>query len=361
MRFDVLFRTDASSDIGTGHVMRCLSLADAMRAHGMTVGFISRRQPGNINAQILCRGFDVLELPEMQAGATCGHGARWLEDAQHSARLVQAKPDWLISDHYGIDYRWHRYMRPFVRRILAITDFAQRRHDCDILLDQNLSDEGGTRYHALTPAACRRLLGPRYALLQPEYAQLHKQSAPRAGPVRRIMVFFGGADRERLCLRSLQAIVNLERPDIAVDIVAGIAGADFKEISELAVRQPQVRVHRGLPSLAGLMMQADLALGAGGATSWERLCLGLPCLVVTVADNQLAVTRLLAERGLVQMLGHARDVDAAVLTAALREWCTRGIAAGWFPDHRQLVDGRGVMRVCAAMMNKEPDPDDSER
>ena len=346
----VVFRTDASREIGSGHVMRCLNLAHGLRLRGATVSFIMRAHEGNLATEIMRSGFELTTLPIAKTGTQGSLGASWVEDAKQTSQLLEVVPDWLITDHYGIDDRWHRAIRPFTTRIMAIDDLANRLHDCDLLLDQNLSEQGDGKYTQLTPSHCVCLLGPRYALLGSEYSQLHDRCVPRVGAVRRLLVFFGGADRDGLCLRSLAALIHLKRSDLSVDMVAGSASVDFETLRMRALAHPNVRIHRALPSLAPLMVTADLFIGAGGSTSWQRLCLGLPSIVVTVADNQYPVTKLLAQRRLTQWLGDAEKTNAPAITAALSQWCNTGIPVSWFPDFGTLVDGRGVNRVCAALI-----------
>ncbi len=351
----VAIRTDASLAIGTGHVMRCLTLATQLREQGAEVRFVCRAHEGNLNPLIAARGFAVAVLPAPQAAAQPGH-AGWLgvpvaTDAAQTGSALGDATDWLVTDHYAIDREWHSALRSSVTRIFAIDDLADRRHDCDMLLDQNLSDQGAARYDGLVPRACTVLASPHYALLQPDYAPLHATSSPREGAVKRILVFFGGVDRDSLTLRTLQALLALPGEALQIDVVPGGSNPDRARIEALAAGMERVTVHGQLPSLAPLMMQADLAIGAGGAVSWERLCLGLPSIVVTVAENQRTVAGLLSQRGLIDWLGDAAELSDQQLAAALAHWRKDGIPAGWFPDHAGLVDGAGAARVASAMMN----------
>ncbi|MBA5686096.1 UDP-2,4-diacetamido-2,4,6-trideoxy-beta-L-altropyranose hydrolase [Rugamonas apoptosis] len=354
----IVFRTDAAWQIGSGHVMRCLTLAESLRAGGAEVAFVCRAHPGHLGPQLEALGFPV-RLLALDGGASAdadaqpAHaawvGARWETDAAETAAALPWRPDWLIVDHYGLDWRWQLAMRASVGRILVIDDLADRRHACDLLLDQNLTAQGAARYDGLVPAGCQVLAGPRYALLQPLYARLHQEARPRQGAVRRLLVFFGGVDRDGLTERAMRAIISLSLPGVTADVVVGANNPAWPDLQALAAPHAMLRLHRALPSLAPLMMQADLALGAGGATCWERLCLGLPCVVVTVADNQRAVTGLLAERGLVDWLGDAADADEPALAGALERWCADGIPAHWFPDFG-MIDGQGCGRLCAAIL-----------
>ncbi len=352
----IVFRTDAALQIGSGHVMRCLTLAHALRAAGAEVAFVCRAHPGHLCQQLAAQGFAVHQLPLHPGAAVAGPpthaawvGARWEIDAAETAAALPWRPDWLIVDHYGLDWRWQHALRASVGRIMVIDDLADRRHGCDLLLDQNWTEQGAARYAALVPAHCQVLAGPTYALLQPQYAALHRQARPRHGAVRRLLVFFGGVDGDGLTERAMRAIISLNQPGLTADVVVGANNPAWPALQALAAPHALLRLHRALPSLAPLMMEADLALGAGGATCWERLCLGLPCIVVTVADNQRPVTGLLAGRGLVDWLGDAGAVDEAVLAGALARWCAAGIADHWCPDFG-MIDGQGCGRLCAAIL-----------
>jgi len=360
MVLQIVFRTDASLTIGTGHVMRCLTLAGALAKKGADVSFICREHEGHLCDLIVERGFAVHRLPAPADGfgaeATPFHavwlGASWQEDAEQTIAAIRAlsvKPDWLVIDHYALDHRWESALRPQIGHILVIDDIADRIHDCDLLLDQNLVADMHTRYTGRVPEDCRLLLGPEYALLQPVYAELHDRIPPREGPVHRILISFGGADSENLTGRVLAAILSLSRPDISVDVVIPGSSPYASEIQDQAAGHANIHLHSNLPSLAPLMAKADLAVGAAGTTSWERLCLGLPALVVTLAENQRPIADGLHRQGLVRWLGHKDEVTEQSIRQALTELIEAGIDEEWSLRCRSAVDGRGVDRTGAVL------------
>jgi UDP-2,4-diacetamido-2,4,6-trideoxy-beta-L-altropyranose hydrolase len=355
----IAFRTDASTTIGHGHVRRCLTLAAALREHGHAVRFICREHDGNLCDVVSRQGFPVDRLPVRStatAGSADGYaswlGARWLDDAHETLDAVGAggrRPDWLVVDHYGIDARWERAVRSDVKRVMAIDDLANREHECELLLDQNLVAGLERRYQGRVPARCVQLLGPQYCLLEATYGSLHKRIAPRTGPIRRILVSYGGADTRELTALTLAAIVRLGSRAIAVDaVVSGPAGRAAR-VREQFAAYGNIRVHDAGDSLAPLMAQADLGIGASGTTTWERLCLGLPAIVVTVADNQRPIAEELARLGLIHWLGHYSEVDEQEMFDLL----SRLVAAGADEDASRralaLVDGCGAERVRAAL------------
>ncbi len=361
-----VFRVDASLQIGSGHVMRCLTLAEALRAHGAQCHFISREHPGHLLELIRKRGFAVnalpakLSPPPTNTQVISEHpkepvhapwlGCDWQTDAEETRAMVETlHPDWLMVDHYALDQRWETALRTSVERIMVIDDLADRVHDCDLLLDQNLVAQMSTRYADKVPAACGLLLGPQYALLQPIYAGLHNRIPPREGQIQRIFIFFGGADSDNLTGRSLAAFLSLNRPDIEVDVVIADNCPHAEAISQQVAGHCNIHLYSGLPTLAPLMVNADLAIGAGGATSWERLCLGLPTLVVTLAENQRPIADGLSQRGLIRLLGHQDAVDESTIAQELGKLLQQDLDGDWSLRCLAAVDGKGIDLVCTAL------------
>lgn len=322
---DVYIRVDASVVIGAGHVMRCLTLADQLRRRGAQVSFLCREFPGNLCNLIVAKGYRVWRLPFSPDTAVTAEqntwlGADWRQDAQEVRALLARHPvDWLVVDHYAIDRRWEVAVRDVARRIMVIDDLANRVHDCDILLDQNLFRDMEKRYDGLVPERCRRLLGPRYALLRPEFWVVRRHVAPRDGIVRRLLVFFGGSDPTNETAKALAAIKILGRPDLSVDVVTGTINPRQDEIKRLCAALPGVNFHCQVADMATLMARSDLALGAGGTATWERCCLGLPALTVVVAANQAEVTAALTEVGAVYNLGWHEQVTPQGVADALTQ------------------------------------------
>lgn len=363
----VFFRTDASQQIGTGHVIRCLTLAKVLRAAGASCQFICREHSNHMLNWIRQAGFEVIALPisGKDAPSTLGGndpkfahahwlGSDWQTDASQTiAALAGARMDWMVVDHYALDQRWETSLRPHAEKIMAIDDLADRPHNCDVLLDQNLVADMEHRYDGLVPDHCSRLLGPTYALLQPDYANLHPRTPPRLGPVRRILVFFGGADSNNLTGMALAAFLSLDCADLALDVVIHPDSPHFQTVSALAAENNRITIHQILPSLAELMVKADLAVGAAGSTSWERCCLGLPTLVVTLAENQRPIAAALEKKGLVRWLGHVGTVKSENIKQALQQTIRSADLTAWSQLCRGLVDGKGANRL-ATLFSLEP-------
>lgn len=311
----IVFRTDASLQIGTGHVMRCLTLARALQVHGAKCSFICREHPGNLIDQIRQHGFHVYALPYHQGWAaeekSPSHaswlGADWLTDAQETqVGAGETALDWLIVDHYALDSRWERAMRSHCRHIMVIDDLADRQHDCDLLLDQNLG-RNKEDYSGLLKGKAKALIGPQYALLRPEFAALRSQSLARRQKntqLRRLLVTMGGVDKDNVTAQVLAALSACILPaDLRVTVVMGHHAPWLPQVRVQATQMPwHTEVLVGVDNMAQLMVESDLAIGAAGSTSWERCCLGLATIQIALAPNQLTIARALSDVGAALML-----------------------------------------------------------
>ena len=365
----ILIRCDASLLIGSGHVMRCRTLARELQRRGAEVSFLCRRQPGAL-ITLLEEEFAVLALPEQPLLPCDGLKGRNLyssllgcsqdqDAAQCLGVLAEAgiiSANWLVVDHYGLDACWEAQLLKGLSEsdeapnLLVIDDLADRPHKADLLLDQNFFGEAThQRYQDLVPLHCRQLLGPQYALLGPEYAQLHPLVPPRSR-LRRVLVFFGGVDPDNLSGLALEALLDPALAELAVDVVLGLQSPHRQAVEELVARRPNTTLHGPLPSLAGLITRADLAIGAGGATTWERACLRLPSLVVAIAENQLPFSEALDQAGHLQLLGDGARVTAEQIRSALLPLITepklgKAVTA--------LTDGWGSPRLAMAMLGPQ--------
>ena len=365
----ILIRCDASLLIGSGHVMRCRTLARELQRHGAEVWFLCRRQPGDL-INLLEPEFAVLALPEQPSAPCDGLEGRdlysaWLgctqeqDAAQCLEVLVEAgitSASWIVADHYGLDARWEAQLLAGLSgsdaapKLLVIDDLADRPHQADLLLDQNFFGQAThQRYQDLVPPQCRKLLGSHYALLGPEYAQLHPLVPPRT-ELRRVLVFLGGVDPDNLTSRVLEALLDPVLADLAVDVVLGLQSPHRQAVAELVARRPHTTLHGPLPSLAGLIARADLAIGAAGATTWERSCLRLPTLVVAIAANQLPFAEALDQAGHLQLLGVGASVTAEQIRFALLAQMTEPKPEKAAPA---LTDGWGALRLSMAMMGPQ--------
>lgn len=325
----IAFRTDASLQIGSGHVMRCLTLAEALRARGAQCHFISRAHPGHLFDTIRQRGFTVTALPAglppphtnvpagiapaLQLAHATWLGCDWQTDAaQTGAILATLQPDWLITDHYALAQPWEVLLRPHYKKLMVIDDLADRPHCCDLLLDQNLG-RWPQDYAGLVPTRSQVLTGPHYALLRPEFAALRAYSLQRranATRLKQVLITMGGVDHNNATAQVMQALKNCALPvDCNIMVVMGLTAPWLDDIRELAVQMPwPTEVLINVNDMAQRMADSDLAIGAAGSTSWERCCLGLPTLMVVLAQNQLPGAQALSAASAAQLIGEVDDI-----------------------------------------------------
>ena len=336
---NIAFRVDASADIATGHFMRCLALADAASRAGARIRFVTCPLPDHLRSMLHERRY-----PAATLDTSSGRSDR----EQTAAALDDEHWDWLVVDHYGLDARWETAMRGTADRILVIDDLAGRVHDCDVLLDQNLWSDEAQRYQGKVPTHCQQLIGPAYALLRDEFASARRTAAPRTGPARRVLVSFGGVDSSNWTGVAIEALSSLRARFEAIDVVIGGSHPHRMSIAS-ACETFGFTCHVQSSGVAALMAHADLGVGAGGVSTWERCCVGLPALAIAVAPNQEPVVAESARRGLVYAAREgartpamlARHIETLADDQALRETLSR---AGM-----DTVDGRGTARVLAVL------------
>jgi len=353
----VAFRADASLEIGTGHVMRCLTLARALRERGHDCLFISREHPGNLLKLISEERFAVHALPVgSELNGELAH-AKWLgasraEDALTCKDLLAAWcPDWLVVDHYALDHRWEVSVRPIGCRVLVIDDLADREHNCDVLLDQNLG-RSQLDYQDLLPLGCVILAGPHYALLRPEFAELRRDSMIRRKNARleNILISLGGVDQFNHTGLVLDALKHLELPiRTRITVVLGRTSPHLQAVLETANGSPwPVEVLCGIDNMAQRMADADLAIGAAGGSSWERCCLGLPTLLVILAENQKDGGLALAGRGAALLIDTSVSLKLQ-LQAALAMMNESQALQQLSAAASHITDGLGCARVVETM------------
>jgi len=346
----VLIRADASPTIGSGHIARCLTLARVLRGQGSHVAFACRRLPGHRLDALRAEGFETFALPERYAAEDPQQAIEsmlpWQADIDALGLQLegQAEFDWIVVDHYGLDHHWQTAARRWAHRIAAVDDLATRRYSVDLLLNQNLSGQS-ENYAPLLPEGCRTLLGPRYAMLREEFRCPAIEIKPKA---RRVLVNFGGFDAAQQTHHAMLALADFA--ELQVDFVAGADNPAWAQMQALAETRPNWRLHSFVSDFYQRMTEADLFIGAGGGTSWERAAMGLPTICIAVSNNQQANGEVMAAAGAHVFMGAREQVSVEQLRDAIgfvtgNHYLRRSLAE----RSRQLVDGRGAERVAAAL------------
>lgn len=362
MKSKAVFRADASLDIGTGHVMRCLTLADALQKRGYECFFICREHPGNLIEFIQAKGYHVYPLPFSQLtssnhsedeGMSLVHSA-WLGSSQQEdaaacqKTLVNIKPQWLIVDHYALDISWEEVVKPYCVRLMVIDDLADRVHQCDLLLDQTFGRQV-EEYAPLVPARCKVLCGAHYALLRPEFSEWRSYSLQRRRPpeLKQILVTMGGVDKNNATGLTLDVLGEMDLPDgCQIAVVMGTTAPWLDAVRQQAESLPHpTNVLTSVNNMAQLMADSDLAIGAAGATSWERCCLGLPTVMIELAENQRHVARSLVLVGAVNALSSGGQITVELPSVLLTLIGSKGELKKMSRAAAQVTDGLGVETV----------------
>lgn len=337
--------------------MRCLTLADALKQRGAQIRFVSCDLPVHLRDMLAAQDMESVSLSSDATPSPIGDlaHAHWLatsqvQDAQATIQALSGRLwDWLVVDHYALDVRWESALRGTAKKIMVIDDIADRQHDCDVLLDQNFYADMDTRYTGKVPAHCRLLLGPRYALLREEFRRLREQVKPRKGPVKRVLVFFGGVDADNYTGRAVEALYNFGIEGLHVDVVIGAQYPNREQI-ESSCAENQFDCHVQTNRMAELMAAADLAIGAGGSATWERCCLGLPALTVSLADNQIEIAKALDSLGAGKYVGSQDAASVVVMHKAILDLLQNKNQVQVLSEKAySIVDGLGVNRLCEAL------------
>lgn len=368
-RLEIVFRTDASLHIGTGHVMRCLTLADTLRTKGARCRFICREHPGHLLELIRQRGFEATGLPvmpeQMARSAptdapppihSAWAGADWVTDSRQSLDAIGGiSADWIVVDHYALDACWEKAVRSACRWLMVIDDLADRAHDCNLLLDQNLGREEQD-YVNLVPEECSMLVGPRYALLRADFAALRGYSlARRESPMFHcLLITMGGVDQYNATGDVLEALKASSLPaDCSITVVMGPHAPWLARVRELAEQMPwPTSVLVNVSDMAQLMADSDLAIGAAGSTSWERCCLGLPTLMMVLAENQREAASHLERAQAVHTLELGSSLKPRLRSQIEAVMDDNILLVNMIKQASGITDGQGARRVVANLLHK---------
>ncbi|WP_340005373.1 UDP-2,4-diacetamido-2,4,6-trideoxy-beta-L-altropyranose hydrolase [Paenibacillus sp. FSL K6-0276] len=337
-------RADASEHLGTGHIMRCLSLSVELIRKKHTVVFVCRLLHPYLRILITNQGCDILEIESKEpVGST--------EESEYVVSLIKKEyainqTDWIIVDHYSISYSYESILRNLFSNILVIDDLADRRHDCDMLLDTNLNN-GNEKYNKLVASSVTQLIGPKYALLRQEFLDERSNINDKFPEhIQSIFVCFGGTDPSNETLKTIKALEPVLNDITKVKIVLGRTNPHVEELINLFENNSKLEFLIQPSSIAQEMVSCDMAICAGGSMTWERYCMGLPAIVIAIADNQIEVANYGQSIGIDKYIGVSSLVTEADITRSIRQLVH---PATWLREARELamesVDGNGVSRV----------------
>jgi len=314
---NVVFRVDASIDIGSGHFMRCLTLAERLSLEKYEVAFVCLDLPG---AMFELLDSKKIRVEKISKKPDLSQEIDALMTIEASHKLFPNGIDWVVVDHYDLDVKWEKAMRPYTYNLFVIDDLANRMHECDLLLDQNYYFDLESRYKCLVPDFCINLLGPSFVLLRDEFISQKRTIREKDGYIKRILVFFGGSDPSNQTQRVLDALILLQLNEIEVDVVVGMSNPHKDSIKIYCDQSSALNFYCQVSNMAELISKADLAIGAGGGAMWERCYLGLPTITVVFAKNQERTTEDVSKTGAIEYLGWSDKIEVADYAESIRHF-----------------------------------------
>lgn len=350
MRF--IFRTDASRWISSGHVMRCLVLADALKSEGHEIIFVCRRQPSDLNSLIIDRGHKLVVLPANEERRIPAHTAdyeTWLQvswqiDCEQFLSSISGA-DWVVVDHYGIPKEWEtRVAKKLDCRLLVIDDIA-REHCCDVLIDQTAL-RSKFIYADMLPEKSKLLVGSKYALLSPAFAQWHNQIKNVERDLHKVLISMGGIDEPNVTFSVLETLTPYLE-NLQLTVLLSQRAPHYQKVKSYCERYKDKITHIDFSNnMASLMASHGLAIGAPGATSWERACLGLPSIVIPLAENQKSICENLV-RAEASLCLSSDKIESSLWSALLQ------LKKNYLHYQNrcwELCDGKGCERVVRQLL-----------
>lgn len=357
---DIVFRVDSSTEIGAGHIIRCLTLADELSKREVNIKFICRDLPGHLGNLVIKKNY-ILKLLTSPKLYSDGKSNNWLKvlwdiDADETIDAIESRIDFLIVDHYGIDAEWHRKVSSITDKIMVIDDLANRLLHCDILLDQTFGRNKSDYFTCVEPGTLM-LCGTKYALLREQFSKnrefaIAKRKSYRG--IQQILISFGGADFNNNSANMLDIILDIDfNLNPTIKVVLGNSSLYLDEIKKQVKRSKlDVRIFPYVENMASLMLNADVAIGSGGSTSWERCTLALPTLIFVDADNQLLVAKNLEKIGAVNVIDKTKAYRETTNNVLLELDYNIDKYTAMSQSASSVCDGLGVKRVVERLVNQ---------
>jgi UDP-2,4-diacetamido-2,4,6-trideoxy-beta-L-altropyranose hydrolase len=362
----IAFRVDASLQIGAGHVMRCLTLANALRDQGATCRFVCRSQEGDLIDLLHKHEYEVLALATPTNNATRQDDTSsytdwlmtpWQADAKQTqaALLAVGTQDWLVVDHYALDARWEEAISESYEHLLVIDDLANRQHQADLLLDQTF-ERNSTAYRTLVNPTCELCCGIEYVLLRPEFDAWRERSLEHRdrAKLKRVLISLGGVDKINLSREIIKALLDDRLPsDLEICLVLGASSPWARDMQYLCETMPSVELKVAVDNMAELLSNCDIAIGAAGSSAWERCCLGVPTLMLVMAENQREIARRLSAVGAAHELTPGSSLREEVVRAMHGIYENPTKLVNMSRQAAAMVPGSGVRKIVQAMMGMQ--------
>ena len=335
----IFIRVDSSTKIGYGHLIRCLALADTLKK-SFKINFICTNLNGNLISQICKKKFEVFRFN------TKSQRINVKKDAEKTISIIKKhrnKKSLLILDSYILSQEWENRVKPYVKRLIVIDDLMDRKHSCDLIIDQNLHTQMNSLYTKSVPKNCVKLLGPDYAILRNQFIAQRKYAKIRSLPIKNILVSFGGTDNENHTLHALTSLKKLNS-DVNVNVVTGTANIGKKIIKNFCKKNFNYNYFEQVENMAKLMQVADLCIGSSGTTTWERCCVGLPAIAIVASNDQKDIASAVSKNKCIINLGKIKKSDNVNYVRLMKNLKNSELQ-NMSRNCMKLVDGKGAARI----------------
>ena len=335
----IFIRVDSSTKIGYGHLIRCLALADTLKK-SFKINFICTNLNGNLISQICKKKFEVFRFN------TKSQRINVKKDAEKTISIIKKhrnKKSLLILDSYILSQEWENRVKPYVKRLIVIDDLMNRKHSCDLIIDQNLHTQMNSLYTKSVPKNCVKLLGPDYAILRNQFIAQRKYARIRSLPIKNILVSFGGTDNENHTLHALTSLKKLNS-DVNVNVVTGTANIGKKIIKNFCKKNFNYNYFEQVENMVKLMQVADLCIGSSGTTTWERCCVGLPAIAIVASNDQKDIASAVSKNKCIINLGKIKKSDNVNYVRLMKNLKNSELQ-NMSRNCMKLVDGKGAARI----------------
>lgn len=335
----LLIRADASTEIGSGHLMRCLALAQAWQENGGAVCFVLAWPAPALEVRLQAEGMDVAHLTGVEAGS--------LADAEATIALAQQQAAaWVVVDGYHFDAAYQLQLKEAGLRLLFIDDYAHAAHYyADIVLNQNIY--ANVEMYAQREPYTRLLLGTKYVLLRREFWVWRDWQRPIPDKARKILVTLGGSDPDNVTLTVIQALQQLPNDDWEAIVLVGGQNPHYQTLATAVAHDPRIQLRQNATNMPDLMAWADIAVSAGGSTSWELAFMSVPTVTLIIAFNQQKSAWMMHEYKIFECLGESKVVNKGHIAKTIISLIsTKTKRLAMVQKGQELVDGHGTFRVA---------------
>ena len=347
----ILIRVDSSSVIGSGHVIRCLTIAYELRSRNFECVFICRDLKGNLISYIKNKQFQVIVI-KFQSPKLREDTIDQYTDALKTIEYIKKTQAYLtIVDHYDLDYIWHKKIKENNIILAVIDDEANKKYFCDLILNVNYLKNIQEKYKNLISNKTAKLFGPKYALIRQEFLTKKKEVLHNK-KIKNIFIFFGGSDPDNLTLKALEALCHKNFEKLILSVVIGESNPNVNSIKLKVSKRKNASLFIQTDNISDLMCKSDLSIGAGGSTTWERLFIGLPSIVTIIADNQRSYTEQLAKDNYIFLTGDKNETSKYDIQRLLN-YCINNpnLLNEKVKLGQELVNGNGTKLVADKMIS----------